>query len=206
MLHIKNILFQWIWLHRLRCVFTLDVSRGIILTMIFSNSMILFEHYFNQAVFKARYYDDMWTWGAYELAIYNGRETLEITDQNVWSRIECNMTIFMNIVLLWSSDNNWRRCPACHTSHCPRDNSGKFIVDWYISMLLIDDAVHLSADSWNCDRRLQSGNNINDSLYRAQVVNEKDLELICNIHIYKRVASLTYHGIQADIFPTLGCM
>ena len=36
----------------------LYVSPEIILIIIFSNSMTLFEHYFNQAVFKARYYDD----------------------------------------------------------------------------------------------------------------------------------------------------
>ena len=36
-----------------------DVSPEIILTIIFSNLMILFEHCFNQAVFKARDYDDM---------------------------------------------------------------------------------------------------------------------------------------------------
>ena len=37
----------------------LYVSPEIILTIIFSNSMTLFEHYFNQAVLKARYYDDI---------------------------------------------------------------------------------------------------------------------------------------------------
>ena len=36
----------------------LYVSPEIILIIIFSNSMTLFEHYFNQAVFKARCYDD----------------------------------------------------------------------------------------------------------------------------------------------------
>ena len=36
-----------------------NVPPEIALTMIFSNSMILFEHYFNQAVFKERRYDDM---------------------------------------------------------------------------------------------------------------------------------------------------
>ena len=37
----------------------LYVSPEIILIITFSNSMTLFEHYFNQAVFKARNYDDM---------------------------------------------------------------------------------------------------------------------------------------------------
>ena len=40
--------------HFLRLMYLL-----IILTIIFSNSMILFEHYFSQAVFKARSYDDI---------------------------------------------------------------------------------------------------------------------------------------------------
>ena len=37
----------------------LYVFPEIILIITFSNSMTLFEHYFNQAVFKARNYDDM---------------------------------------------------------------------------------------------------------------------------------------------------
>ena len=32
--------------------------------------------------------------GGYELAIYNGIETLEIIDQNAWSSVECGTTIF----------------------------------------------------------------------------------------------------------------
>ena len=130
------------------------------------------------------------------MAIYNGRETLEITDQNAWSSIECDMTIFMNILLLRSSDNDRRECPACRTRIYPPDNSGKFLVDWYVMILPIDDAVHLSADSRNCDRRLQSEDNINTTINSAQVVQKRDLELIRNIRIYKRVGYLTYNKSQ----------
>ena len=59
------------------------------------------------------------------MAIYNGRETLEITDQDAWSSIECGTTIFMNIVLVRLSS--------------PRDNSRKFSLDWYVMMILTDD-------------------------------------------------------------------
>ena len=137
--------------------------------------------------------------GAYELAIYNGRETLEITDQDMWSSIECDMTIFMNTVLLQSSDKDWRECPVCHTWNYPRDNFGKLVVDWYVIMLLIDDAVHLFADdSRSCDRRLQSEDNINTNMDSTQTggIYKKDLglELIRNIRIYKHVGSLIYHN------------
>ena len=133
--------------------------------------------------------------GAYELAIYNGRETLEITDQDMWSSIECNMTIFMNIVLLRSSHKDWRECPVCRTRNYPQDSPGKFVVDWYVIMLLIDDAVYLTTDSWRCDRRLQSEDNINSSTHRVQANKEAlRLELIRNIRIYKHVGSLIYHN------------
>ena len=81
--------------------------------------------------------------GAYELAIYNGIETLEITDQNVWSSVECGTTIFMNIALVRSNYKDWRECPVCRTTNYPRNNSRKFALDWYVlnlMMLLIDDA------------------------------------------------------------------
>ena len=74
------------------------------------------------------------------MAIYNGGETLEITDQDAWSRVECGMTIFMNIVLLRFSDKDWRECPVCRTRSYPRDNSGKLVVDWYVMMFLVANA------------------------------------------------------------------
>ena len=74
------------------------------------------------------------------MAIYNGIETLEITDQDAWSSIERDMTIFMNIVLLRSDYKDWRECPICYTKNYPQDNSGKFALDWYVIILLIDDA------------------------------------------------------------------
>ena len=77
--------------------------------------------------------------GAYDLAIYNGTETLEITDQNAWSSVECDTTIFMNIALVRSRYKDWYECPVCHTKNYPRDNSGKFARDWYAMILLIDD-------------------------------------------------------------------
>ena len=126
------------------------------------------------------------------MAIYDGRKTLEITDQDVWSSIECDMSIFMSIVLLRSSNKDWRECPVCGTRNYPRDNSGQFVVDWYVKMLQIDDGVHLSADSWSCDRRLQSEYNINTS---TQIVAAHDVDLeLRNIRIYKHVGSLTYHN------------
>ena len=130
--------------------------------------------------------------GAYELAIYNGIETLEITDQNVWSSVECGTTIFMNIALVRSNYKDWRECPVCRTTNYPRNNSRKFALDWYVTMLLVDDAVHSSADSWSCDRRLQSEDNINRSIAGTRVVEKRDLELIRNIRIYNRVGSLIY--------------
>ena len=131
------------------------------------------------------------------MAIYNGRETLEITDQDAWSSIECDMTIFMNIVLLRSSRKDWRECPVCRTRNYPRDDSGKFVADWYVMMLLTDDAVHLlSADSWNCDRQLQSENNtsIDSTQIVGACIQNLDLELIRNIRIYKHVGFLTCHN------------
>ena len=76
---------------------------------------------------------------AYELAIYNGIETLEISDQNAWYNVECGTTIFMNITLVRSIYRDWRECPVCYTKNYARDNSGKFALDWYVMMLLIDD-------------------------------------------------------------------
>ena len=37
----------------------------------------------------------------------------------------------MNIVLVRSSYEDWRECPVCGTKNYPRDNSGKFALDWY---------------------------------------------------------------------------
>ena len=130
------------------------------------------------------------------MTIYNGRETLEITDQDAWSSIECDTTIFMNVVLLGSSDKDWRECPVCRTRYYPRDNSGKFAFDWYVLMLQIDNAVRLSTDSWSCDRRLQSEHNINTSTDSTQtaMIYKEDFELIRNMRIYKDVGSLTYHN------------
>ena len=73
------------------------------------------------------------------MAIYNGRETLEITDQDAWSSIECGTTIFMNIVLVRSNYEDWHKCPLCYTKNDPQKISGKFALDWYVMMLLIDD-------------------------------------------------------------------
>ena len=84
---------------------------------------------------KLRQYVDL---GVYELAVYDGRETLEIANQDVWSSIECGMTIFMNIALIRSSYVDWRKCPVCHTNNYCRDNTGKFALDWYVLILLID--------------------------------------------------------------------
>ena len=77
--------------------------------------------------------------GAYELGIYNGIETLGITDQNAWSSLECGTTIFMNIAMVRSNYVDWRQCPVCRTKNYPRDNSGKLALDWYVMMLLIDN-------------------------------------------------------------------
>ena len=77
--------------------------------------------------------------GAYELAIYNGIETLEITDQNAWSSLECGTTIFMNIALVRPNYVDWRGCPVCNAKNYPQDDYGKFALDWYVTMLLIDD-------------------------------------------------------------------
>ena len=131
--------------------------------------------------------------GAYELAINNGRETLEITDQNAWSRIESDMTIFMNIAVVRLPSKDCRQCPVCHARNYPRDNSEKFIIDWYnMMMLLIDDLSTYSADSWNCDRRLQSEYSICNSINGTQVAGDyKDFELIRNIRIYRQVGFLT---------------
>ena len=70
--------------------------------------------------------------GGYELAIYNGIETLEIIDQNAWSSVECGTTIFMNIALVQPKYKDWCECPVCRTKNYPRDNSGKFALDWYV--------------------------------------------------------------------------
>ena len=104
----------------------------------------------------------------------------------------------MNVVLLRSFEKDWRECPVCRTRNYFRDNSGKFVVDWYVMMLLVGDAVHLYADSWSCDRRLQSEDNFNTSIDSTQIAgvygNNLEVELILNIRIYKHVASLTYHN------------
>ena len=77
--------------------------------------------------------------GAYELAIYNGIETLEITDRDAWSSVECGTTIFMSIVLVRSKHKDWHECPVCHANNYPRDNSGKLALDWYVMMLQNSD-------------------------------------------------------------------
>ena len=73
------------------------------------------------------------------MAIHNGIEALEITDQNAWSSVECGTTIFMNIALVRSNYKDWHECPVCHAKNYPQDNSGKFALDWYVMILLIDD-------------------------------------------------------------------
>ena len=131
------------------------------------------------------------------MAICNGRETLEITDQDAWSIIERDMTIFMNIVLLRSSRKDWRECPACRTRNYPRDSSRKIVINWHVMMLLMSTYL-LMINSWSCDRRLQSEDNINASTDNTQIVGvyqeNLGLELIRNIRIYKHVGSLTYHN------------
>ena len=67
-----------------------------------------------------------------------------------------------------------------------------------IGMLHASDwwCVHLSANSWSCDRWLQSEDNVDTSIDSTQMVQvyERDLELIRNIRIYSRVGSLTYRN------------
>ena len=67
--------------------------------------------------------------GAYHLAIDNGRETPDIPGQNVWSSIECGMTIFMNVVLVLPAVKDWRQCPICRTRNYLRDGSDEFTID-----------------------------------------------------------------------------
>ena len=45
----------------------------------------------------------------------------------------------MNIALVRSNYEDWCECPVCHVKNYPRGNSGKFALDWYVMMLLIDD-------------------------------------------------------------------
>ena len=45
----------------------------------------------------------------------------------------------MNIALVPANYKDWRECPVCQTKNYPRDNSGKFALDWYVMMIVIDD-------------------------------------------------------------------
>ena len=82
--------------------------------------------------------------GAYDLAIDNGRETLEITDQNAWSSIECGTTIFMNIVLVRGPYGDWDKCPICDTKNYFHDYSAKFTIYWcVIIFLVIDTSIYI---------------------------------------------------------------
>ena len=50
----------------------------------------------------------------------------------------------MNIAMVRPNFVDWRQCPVCYTKNYPRENSGKFALDWYVTMLLIDDvSTHL---------------------------------------------------------------
>ena len=175
------------------CVLRHDISSEITLTsdhniQQFNETLrVLFQPSSIQSTLLRRYVD----LGAYELAIDNGKQTVEITDQNAWSRIECGMTIVMNITVVRMAYKDWRKCPVCRARNYPRDNSEKFTIDWYNMMLLIDD-VHLSVDSSNCHRRLQGDHSIENSINGTEVADdyEKDFEFIRNIRIYRRVGSL----------------
>ena len=79
--------------------------------------------------------------GVYELAIDDGRQSLEIANEDVWSSIECGTTVFMSLALLQAGHKaRWHECPVCFVKNHLRNSSENFITDWYAVILPIADA------------------------------------------------------------------
>ena len=71
--------------------------------------------------------------GAYILTIDDGREHLQLTDQEGWaSTIQCGMTIVMNIVMSQWFNRAIYKCPFCECWNSLKGNNGKSSIDWWV--------------------------------------------------------------------------
>ena len=115
----------------------------------------------------------------------------------------------MNIAMVRSNYVDWRQCPVCRTKNYPRDNSGKLALDWYVMMLLIDNVSTylLIAGIVTGDCKVKIISIVLAFTAQTLQVYQRDLELIRNIRIYRRVGSLTHHNkvFRLTSFWLLGC-
>lgn len=75
--------------------------------------------------------------GAYVLTIEDGREYLELTDQEGWSNIiQCGTTVVMNVIMTQMTQEVYERsvtrckCPFCNCRDGLKGNDGKSSVTW----------------------------------------------------------------------------
>ena len=68
---------------------------------------------------------------AYVLTIDDGRQLLQVTDQEGWSRIvERNMTIVMSIIMTQAAFRKKYQCPFCDVWNRLKDNDEQSSMDW----------------------------------------------------------------------------
>jgi len=74
--------------------------------------------------------------GAFVLTIDNGREHLELADQEGWtSTIQSGMTIVMSIIMtqvIYGRAPRKCQCPFCDCWNSLKGNSGKSVIDWWV--------------------------------------------------------------------------
>jgi len=70
---------------------------------------------------------------AYVLTIDDGRQLLQVTDQEGWSRIvERNMTIVMSIIMTQAAFRKKYQCPFCDVWNRLKDNDEQSSMDWWV--------------------------------------------------------------------------
>ena len=133
--------------------------------------------------------------GAFVLTIDDGREHLQLTDQEDWSStIRGGVTIIMSIIMsqeVIEATPTKYQCPFCDCWNKLRGNNGKSSIDWW--------AFYRSAQLWwfcwwifsrSCKRRFQvkpAEQDIDGTETASITTNERNL--IQNIYLRQRVST-----------------
>ena len=74
--------------------------------------------------------------GTFVLTIVDGREHLQLTDQDVWtSTIQGGMTIVMSVIMtqqVYETNPTRYQCPFCDCWNGLQGNTGKPSIDWLV--------------------------------------------------------------------------
>jgi hypothetical protein len=136
--------------------------------------------------------------GAFVLTIDDGREHLQLTDQEGWtSTIQCGMTIVMSIVMtqqsyFWEETYHYK-CPFCECWNSLQGN--KSWIDWWVSQGSVQLRGFYSLAwtlSQSCQRRVQV-KRVDADIHETEIAtianNERDL--ILNLYLRQEVSDIT---------------